>query len=83
MFLVLSVQFLFKITAITVYDNFVQLFLRFQKQPQEVYSLVLRIFEAFVRILLIVNLSLNQTLLTFLFYVRQTWTAQLILAISL
>ena len=30
------------------------------------WSLALRIFEAFVRILLIVNLSLNQTLLTFL-----------------
>ena len=41
------------------------------------------IFEAFVRILLNVNLSLNQTLLTFLLYVRQTWTAQFILAISL
>ena len=40
------------------------------------------IFEAFVRILLNVNLSLNQTLLTFLLYVRLTWTAQLILAIS-
>ena len=33
--------------------------------------------------LLIVSLSLNQTLLTFLLYVRQTWMAQLILAISL
>ena len=29
------------------------------------------------------NLSLNQTLLTFLLYVRQTWITQLILAISL
>ena len=29
------------------------------------------------------NLSLNQTLLTFLLYVRQTWMTQLILAISL
>ena len=29
------------------------------------------------------NVSLNQTLLTFLLYVRQTWMAQLILAISL
>ena len=28
------------------------------------------------------NLSLNQTLLTFLFYVRQTWVTQLILAIN-
>ena len=37
--------------------------------------------EAFVRILLIVNLSLNQTLLTFLLCVRQTWMTQLILAI--
>ena len=35
--------------------------------------MVLWIFEAFVRILLIVNPSLNQTLLTFLLYVRQIW----------
>ena len=42
-----------------------------------------QIFEAFVRILLIVNLSLNQTLLTFLLCVRQTWMTQLILKISL
>ena len=47
------------------------------------WSLALRIFEAFVRILLIANLSLNQTLLTFLLCVRQTWMTQLILAISL
>ena len=40
-------------------------------------------FEAFVQILLIVTLSLNQTLLTFLLYVRQTWMTQMILAISL
>ena len=32
---------------------------------------------------MVVNLSLNQTLLTFLLSVRQTWMAQLILAISL
>ena len=49
----------------------------------ESHSLALRIFEAFVRIFLIVNLSLNQTLLTFLPFVRQTWMIQLILAISL
>ena len=36
-----------------------------------------------VQILLIVNLSLNQTLLTFWLYVKQTWMTQLILAISL
>ena len=47
------------------------------------WSLALQIFEAFVRILLIVNLSLNQTLLTFLLCVRQTWMTQLILAIYL
>ena len=46
-------------------------------------SVALRIFEAFVQILLIVNLSLNQTLLIFLLNVRQTWMTQLILAISL
>ena len=40
-------------------------------------------FEAFVRILLNVNLSLNQTLLTFWLYVRQTWMTQLILVIFL
>ena len=38
---------------------------------------------AFVRILLNVNLSLNQTLLIFWLYVRQTWVTQLILEISL
>ena len=47
------------------------------------WSLALRIIEAFVRILLIVNLSLNQTHLTFLLCVRQTWMTRLILAISL
>ena len=40
-------------------------------------------FEAFVQILLIVNLSMNQSLLIFLLYVRQIWMSQLILAISL
>ena len=39
--------------------------------------------QAFVQILLNVNLSLNQTLLIFLLYVRQTWMTQLILAASL
>ena len=42
-----------------------------------------QIFEAFVQALLIVSLSLNQTLLTFFLYVRQTWMTQLILAVSL
>ena len=49
-------------------------------------KLTLQIFEAIaiVRIvLLIVNLSLNQTLLTFLLFVRLTWMTQFILAISL
>ena len=45
-------------------------------------SFALQIFEAFVQILLNVNLSLNQTFLTFLPCVRQTWLTQLILAIS-
>ena len=36
-----------------------------------------------LQILLNVNVSLNQTLLTFLLYVRQTWMTQLILALSL
>ena len=47
------------------------------------WSLALRIFKAFVQILLIVNLSLNQILLKFLLYVRQTWLIKLILAIYL
>ena len=38
---------------------------------------------AFVRVLLNVYLSLNQSLLTFWLYVRQIWITQLILAISL
>ena len=38
---------------------------------------------AFVRILLIANLSLNQALLAFLLCGRQTWMTQLILTISL
>ena len=42
-----------------------------------------KVFKAFIQILLIANLSLNQSLLTFLLYVRQTWMTQLILAISL
>ena len=45
-------------------------------------KLSLQIFEAFIRILLIVD-SLNQTLLTFLLCVGQTWMTQLILPISL
>ena len=47
------------------------------------WSLALQIFEAFVLILLTVDLSLSQTLLTFLLCMRQTWRTQLILAISL
>ena len=46
-------------------------------------NLALPIFEIFIRILLNVNLSLSQTLLTFLVSARQTWITQLILAISL
>ena len=45
-------------------------------------NLALPIFEVFVHIFLNMNLSLNQTLLTFLLYVRQTLITQLILAIS-
>ena len=46
-------------------------------------NVALQIFEAFVPVLLNVNLSLNQTVLTFLLYVGQTWMTRLILAISL
>ena len=45
-------------------------------------SLAWWIFEAFVQILLMANLFLNQTLLKFLLCVRQTWMTQLILSIS-
>ena len=45
--------------------------------------MAVRVFKAFVRILLIANISLNETLLTFFLYVRQTWITQLIQAISL
>ena len=46
-------------------------------------NLALQIFQAFVPILLNVNLSLNEALLTFLLSVRQTWMTQLILGVSL
>ena len=42
-----------------------------------------QIFEVFLQILLNVNSSLNQTLMTFLLYVRQTWMTLLFLVISL
>ena len=48
-----------------------------------IYSLALRIFKAFIQILLIVNLFLNQLLLALLLCVIQTWMIQLILAVSL
>ena len=44
-------------------------------------NLALQIFETFAQILLIGNLSLNQTLMTFLLCVKQTWMTQLILTI--
>ena len=47
------------------------------------YNLALTIFKVFVLIWLDVDLSLNQTRLISLSYVRQTWKTQLILAISL
>ena len=43
-------------------------------------NLALPKLEVFVQISLNVNLSFNQTLLAFLFYVRQPWMTQLILA---
>ena len=46
-------------------------------------KLTLQLFEVFVQILLNLNLPLNETFLTFLLSVRQTWITQLILAISL
>ena len=53
----------------------------FELHNSKAYSL--QIFEAFIQILLIVNLFLNQTPLTFLLCVRQTWMTQLILEICL
>ena len=47
------------------------------------WILDLPIFNVFVSNLLFVNLSLNQTLLIFLLYMRQTWKTWLIQAISL
>ena len=62
---------LFKLNALWPYD---------QKHVTQIIlncttlrSLALQMFVAFVRILLTVNLSLNQTLLTFLLCGRQTW----------
>ena len=46
-------------------------------------NVTLRIFEAFNQVLLNLNLSLNQILLTFWIYVGQTGMTQLILAIFL
>ena len=46
-------------------------------------NLALPIFEVFAPILLNVNISLNQNLLTILLCVKQTWMTQLILATSL
>ena len=42
------------------------------------WSSALQIFKAFVQILLISNLSLNETLLTFWLCVRQTWMTHLV-----
>ena len=39
---------------------------------QPISNLALQIFKAFIPILLNVNLSLNQTVLTFLLYMRET-----------
>ena len=70
--------------------NLNELWPYYQKHPNQIilncttlWSLPLQIFKAVIRILLFGNLSLNQTPLTFLFCVRQTWITQLILAISM
>ena len=47
------------------------------------WILALPVFEVFVQFSLNLNLSLNQTLLTFLLYVRQIWMTQMTLTISL
>ena len=62
----LSIFYLFKLNELWPYyqKHVNQIILN----PITLWRLTLRIFEAFIRILLIVNLSLNQTLLTFLLY---------------
>ena len=57
-----------------------ELWLYYQKDVNQItlnhstlLNFALQIFEAFIQILLNVNLSLNKTLLTFWLYVRQTW----------
>ena len=52
-------------------------------ESQSFLKLDFQIFEVFLQILLNVSSSLNQTLITFLLYVRQTWMALLFLVISL
>ena len=52
-------------------------------EPQNSLKLSFTNIWAFVPILLNENFSLNQTLLAFLLYERQTWMTQLILATSL
>ena len=52
-------------------------------EPHNSLKLSFANVRGLVPILLNVNLPLNQTLLTFLLYVRQTCMTQLILAISL
>ena len=77
----LSIFNLFKLIELyPYYQNHVTQIILNRKTLQ---SLALQIYEPFVRILLIANLSLNQTLLTFLLCLRETWMTRLILAISL
>ena len=70
----LSIFNLFKLNELWPY---------YKNHVNQIFCLASWISETFVRILLIANLSLNQTLLTFLLCVRQTWMTQLILVISL
>ena len=62
---------LFKLDELSPYDHkhVNQIFLN----RTTLLSLALQIFEALVRILLIVNLCLNQNLMKFLLCMRQTW----------
>ena len=66
----LSIFNLFKLIELyPYYQNHVTQIILNRKTLQ---SLALQIYEPFVRILLIANLSLNQTLLTFLLCLRET-----------
>ena len=73
-------------TAISItanYDHIIKRINEIVLNHKTFENFALWIFEAFVLILFIVNLPLNQTLLKFWLYVRQAWMTLLILVISM